>query len=426
MKYSSFIICLASATASLSGYTQDYRQLHHTADSLSRQKDYYPAARIYLQSATAADFKSQRASGLYDAACSYSLAGNKDSAFIALHQSIDAGYNNLSHLLTDKDLEALHGEKEWRPLVQSVKPDKKVLNQDPARASLITDDIHRFWRAYERAEKDTADRIAIYKRYYFDSASRGMEDYMGLKVSSIRGFIKHHDERPVFYRAIRENTLKVDSLKPAIYSCFNKLKTLYPQAQYPDVYFIVGAFTSAGTVSNAGLLIGIDQACRTDDIPVNELTLWQKNNFNPLRNLPGIISHELIHFEQDELLKMDDTTTLFAVEVEGMADFLGEMISGKNINQRLHDWAKGKERRIWQAFTKDMYFDRYSNWIANSDQETPDNPADQGYWIGYQICQAYYRNATDKHQAIYDMLHFKNATAFLKASKWEEMVASYP
>jgi hypothetical protein len=113
-------------------------------------------------------------------------------------------------------------------------------------------------------------------------------------------------------------SLSAYSLKPAIYTCFYKWKTIYPQAQFPDVYFIVGAFTSAGTVSNAGLLIGIDQVCR------------------------------------DELLKMQDTTTLFAVEVEGMADFLGEMISGKNINQRLHDWAKGKERKIWQAFTKDM------------------------------------------------------------------------
>ncbi|HXB91672.1 MAG TPA: hypothetical protein VNU72_05250, partial [Puia sp.] len=93
--------------------------------------------------------------------------------------------------------------------------------------------------------------------------------------------------------------------------------------------------------------------------------------------------------------------------------------------QRLHDWAKGKEKQIWKAFTKDMFLNRYNNWIANSDQETPDNPADQGYWIGYQICRAFYINAVDKRQAIYDMLHFKDARGFLLKSRWLEMVTAY-
>jgi hypothetical protein len=418
-------ISIALLILSVRTYSQSYSQLRWNADSLYKAGNYQGATRSYLRSAALADFKLQRTGSLYSAGCCYSLAGNKDSAFIALRESIHAGYNDKGHLLKDKDLNTLHGEKEWEPLVQSVQEEKKVLNTEPARAALITEDIHRFWEAYDLAQKDTANRVAIYKKYYFDRASRGMQDYMGLKVNSIRSFIKHFDKRPVFYRAIRNNTLQADSLKPVIYACFEKLKTIYPQVIFPDIYFIMGAFTSGGTSSDAGLLIGINQVCKTDDIPVDELNLWEKNNFNYLHNLPGMVSHELIHFQQGELLQSDDTTTLFSVVVEGMADFLGEMISGKNINQRLHTWARGKEKSIWQAFTKDMYFNRYNNWIANSNQETPDNPADQGYWIGYQICRAYYMNATDKRQAIYEMLHVKNAREFLQKSKWEEMVTSY-
>lgn len=178
------------------------------------------------------------------------------------------------------------------------------------------------WQAYDLAQKDTANKAAIYKKYFWGKASRGMQDYMGLKVRSIGAFVRHYDQHAIFYGAIRKNTLQVDSLKPAIYTCFEKLKAIYPQAIFPDVYFVMGAFTSAETVSNAGLLIGINQVCKTDDIPLDELSLWEKNNFNPLQNLPGIISHELIQFQQDRLLKSDDTTTLMPVLVEGAASYL--------------------------------------------------------------------------------------------------------
>jgi len=424
-KLSAIIIFSLLLVCSWQAHSQDYRQLHKRADSLYKAKAYQKAARLNLESVALADFDLQKRNGLYRAACCYSLAGSRDSAFTILNKCIHAGYSDREHLLQDKDLDVLHEDKEWEQLIGSVKEGKKVLNAEPRKASLVTNDIHRFWQAYDLAQKDTANRVAIYKKYYFDKASLGMQDYMGLKVSSIKAFVHHYDQHAEFYAAIRANTLQADSLKPGIYTCFEKLKEIYPQALFPDVYFVMGAFTSAGTVSDAGLLIGVNQVCKKDGVPLGELSLWEKNNFNPLQNLPGIISHELIHFQQDELLKSDDTTTLMPVLIEGMADFLGEMISGKNINQRLHTWAKGKEKRIWQAFLKDMNYNRYNNWIANANQETPDNPADQGYWIGYQICRVYYMHATDKRQAIYDMLHFTNAREFLKKSKWEEIVASY-
>jgi len=425
MKSFPAIVVIVLMTFSLSTYSQNYKQLHKAADSLYKAKAYPGAARLYLESAAIADFKLQKTGSLYRAACCYSLAGDRDSAFMILRKAIKAKYSDKAHLLADKDLDALHKEKEWTQLAASVKEEKKVLNKAPRQASLVTEDIHRFWQAYDLAQKDTASRAAIYKKYYFDKASRGMEDYMGLKVGSIAAFVRHYDQRAQFYHAIRHNTLQADSLKPAIYTCFEQLKAMYPPAVFPDVYFVMGAFTSAGTVSDAGLLIGVNQICKTDNTPLGELSLWEKNNFSPLQNLPAVISHELIHFQQSELLKMDDTTTLFPVLIEGMADFLGEMISGKNINQRLHTWAKGKEKRIWDAFLKDMNYNRYYNWIANASQETPDHPADQGYWIGYQVCRAYYMNAVDKKQAIYDMLHFANAMEFLKKSGWEEVVAGY-
>lgn len=85
-----------------------------------------------------------------------------------------------------------------------------------------------------------------------------------------------------------------------------------------------------------------------------------------------------------------DTTLLCACILEGMADFLGELISGKTSNEQLHIFAKGKEKIIWKNFKKEMYLNKADNWIANSEKETTDKPADLGYWAGYEICKAYY------------------------------------
>jgi hypothetical protein len=42
--------------------------------------------------------------------------------------------------------------------------------------------------------------------------------------------------------------------------------------------------------------------------------------------LPYLLAHELIHFQQEEM--KNDTTTLSYVIRKGMADFIGELISG--------------------------------------------------------------------------------------------------
>src|SRR5256885_669161 len=44
-----------------------------------------------------------------------------------------------------------------------------------------------------------------------------------------------------------------------------------------------------------------------------------------------------------------------------------------------------------------------------------EKPADLGYYVGYLITQAYYRNAKDKRKAVYDLLNIQDARAFYEA-----------
>ena len=43
-------------------------------------------------------------------------------------------------------------------------------------------------------------------------------------------------------------------------------------------------------------------------------------------------------------------------------------------------------------------------------------PIDIGHYVGYLITRAYYRNAKDKRQAVYDILNIQDARAFYEAS----------
>jgi hypothetical protein len=392
------------------------------ADSLYKAKKYAPATTYYSAVAQQSDFSAKKVNAYYNMACCLSLQNKTDSALFVLNQAITAGYNNKSHLLVDTDFDVLHQLPGWTTAVNRVKESKKVINTDPAKAGFITTDIHHFWEAYDKALKDTAHFKQIIRKLYFDRASRGMNDYMDLKVGSIDEFVSHIRSAPVFYSAIRKNTLKIDTFKPAFQASYKKFKAIYDDARFPDVYFVIGAFTSGGTVSNAGLLLGVNQSAADSQTPVSELSARMQTRLNQVDGLPDVVAHELIHYQQDGMKQ--DTTTLSYVIREGMADFMGELISGRNASAKLATWATGKEKRIWNKFTTDMYQNRYDNWIANSKQSGPDNPPDQGYWIGYQICRAYYNQAANKKQAIYDMLHIRDYQAFLKTSGWESKVAA--
>jgi hypothetical protein len=388
-------------------------KLNRKADSLYQAKNYTQAGRYYVATAKSYGFKALQKGALYNAACSYALAGETDSAMIVLKQAVANGYKNTAHLKTDSDLNTLHNRADWLALITLLE-NMPAENADPYKAKLVTTDVKNFWKAYDLAQKDTTHRLDIYKKYYIDAGTDGLQDYFAYKINNMPFFVKAHDEKPEFYKAIRKNTYTVDQQKAQMQNGFVKMKELYPAALFPNIYFVIGAFSSGGTSSDNGLLIGLDQAVRSPDIPVDELSLWQRNNFTYLKDLPNLIAHELVHYNQKNMAQ--DTTLLRAVLVEGMADFIGELTSGRTANDRLHVWAKGKEKQIWADFEKEMYLKRAYNWIANSNQETVDHPADLGYWVGYQICKAYYNKSADKKKAVEDMLNIKDYKGFYDKS----------
>lgn len=396
---------------------QSITELGRMGDSCYAVKEYKKAISYYLKADKKGLTKNQRKNALYNVACCYGLLKNKDKAYEYLVNVIKThDYKNIIQVQNDPDLEILHGTEEWEKLIRWMQAHRSDF-ANPRKAEIITKDVRQFWKAYDEALKDTNNRKEIFQKRYFDIGTEGLDDYFYFKIRNMDLFVKNLSIKDKFFKSIRRNTFKTEEYKPQITRIFEKMKEIYPEARFPNVYFVIGRFNSGGTSTDAGLLVGLDMMTKSDDIPLDELSLWERNNYCRIDKLPHLVAHELVHYEQRITT---DTTLLNNAILEGMADFIGEIISGKVANERQFIFAKGKEKQIWEEFKKEMYLDKSSNWIANSTQETPDRPADLGYWMGYQICKSYYDEATDKPKAIKDMLNMKDSKLFLEKSKLGE------
>ncbi len=287
---------------------------------------------------------------------------------------------------------------------------------DPDAAKLITTDVENFWRSYDKAS--SMDLAEVLDRDYLKPGSPGLKDFLRLRIRDADTLAKTINAHPKYYASIRESTLRVPAMKKRIRSSFYALKHLYPDAVFPDVYFVIGRLSSGGTTSARGLLIGTEMYARTSKEPDAELTEWHKQVLTAVESLPLIVAHELIHVQQKHPLTRKSSLLAQSI-IEGGADFLGELISGDHINRHLHSYGNEREVALWNEFRKEMDRDKVSGWLYNGG-ETKGRPADLGYYVGYKVVESYYLQTPDKRNAIKDILTIEDFSKFLKASGYEE------
>jgi len=282
---------------------------------------------------------------------------------------------------------------------------------DPGDARLITSDITHFWEAFDAmAGGDSAN---VMQTIYFDRGSQGLTDFVRLRIGDAGALLDVIEAHPRYYAALRESSLRVATMETDIFKSFQNLKRIYPDAHFPNVYFLIGRMNSGGTTSDAGLLIGTDMYGLADGTPVDELGEWHRQVIKPINGIPYIVAHELIHFQQPPL-PGDKRTLLAACIREGSADFISELISGRHVNGHVHDFCLPREAELWSEFEEVMDGGEYDGWLYGGQPEG--RPADIGYFIGYRIAQSYYEQADDKQAAISDILLVDDFPAFLIAS----------
>jgi len=265
-------------------------------------------------------------------------------------------------------------------------------SNSPDSVRFVTGDIDNFWKAFDHYKKDTS--INTFGKEYIDIGSDGVKGFTPYRIRSADNLYKIVKKRQADYEKVRSNTLRIKEKEKQCRATFYALKYLYPQAKFPPVYFVIGAYNSGGTSGDQGLFIGAEM----------------QNNID---GLPGIVAHELIHFQQN--LNGENPTLLQQSIIEGSADFIGELISGTRGDDAANNYGNAHAEQLCKEFVSLMNGTERNDWLYGTSKKD-DRPNDLGYWIGYQITAHYYTKAKDKKQAIYDILNIKDYTDFLKKS----------
>ncbi len=117
-----WIACAILQACSTPGFNERaaYLDFSDLGDSLYHAGRYREAAMQYSR-AVALRPELARSNDMYNAACSWALAGEVDSAFFHLQQVVSThGYAKSGHLQEDGDLQSLHADTRWAPLVAAV------------------------------------------------------------------------------------------------------------------------------------------------------------------------------------------------------------------------------------------------------------------------------------------------------------------
>jgi hypothetical protein len=298
-------------------------------------------------------------------------------------------------------------------LFASVSVAQSEVYTDPDAAKFVTSDIELFWKAYDKATPD--NDLIVFRDEYLKKGSEGLKEFSRLRIGNSCNLVGTISQAKAYYDALREPSMRVADFEPQVRKSFHRLKELYPDSVFPDVYFLIGRMSSAGTLSPKGLYIGVDMFGANTPGITDGLSDWHRAVLGATDRIPFVVVHEAIHYQQKY---PHAVSTLLARSLkEGVADFVAELASGDNINPHLHKYGNPIERELWLEFEKEMLGQDLSNWLYQG-EEAKTRPADLGYYMGYKIAESYYKHSSDKKMAVKEMLEITDFPAFLAASKY--------
>lgn len=133
MKTTTFLLTFLISMVVVFGQNSNpkYDAIISKADSLYRLADYKNSAQAFSRAFNVPGAEITM-NHRYNAACSYALANNADSAFANLNYlATYMNYSRYSHIISDPDLKSLYPDSRWTSLLETVKT-----NKDKAYAKL--------------------------------------------------------------------------------------------------------------------------------------------------------------------------------------------------------------------------------------------------------------------------------------------------
>lgn len=285
----------------------------------------------------------------------------------------------------------------------------------PDSARVETADVARFFEAAgalpAAATRRDSARV-LFERYYYPG-SDGLLDFIERRIGSAFQLADRIRDRPAYYAHLPRSLAGLAVIAPRIRAALERFEETWPEAVFADVYFVIGRMNSGGTTSQDKLLIGAEMYGRDTAAPTGELNEWERRVLRDTSMVVAIVIHELMHVNQLPMPGTSATVLAQAIR-EGGADFVAELVTGRNINDHVHAWANPREHEVWEEFRRAMDGREYGRWFGNSGEAG--RPPDLGYYVGYRIAKALYDRSPDKRRAIGEILRFTDPNALLAAS----------
>jgi uncharacterized protein YjaZ len=147
--------------------------------------------------------------------------------------------------------------------------------------------------------------------------------------------------------------------------------------------------------------------------PLEELPPFLQTVDLSAMSIPCLVVHELVHYQQ---VYSGAASLLNQALREGVADFLAmRTVHCTAAASVVYEYGDAHEAALWSEFQEAMRGTDLQQWLYNG-PTSPDRPANLGYWMGYQIAEAYFAKASDKEQAVYDLLHVSDPAQLLARS----------
>lgn len=266
-----------------------------------------------------------------------------------------------------------------------------------------TGDVDRFYALYDSAAgRPTADQLQA----YLDEGSTGLTHLAKVRRVTGARMADAMAARPEIYVEARACADHLPRVRARVAEGLARFIDQYPEAQFPSATFVIGRGRPVAVGSPVdGIQVGLEALCATHFI-----------NPDIEDRFVGVLIHEYVHTQQaPELTEKEQFTVLEVSMAEGVAEFVTELMIGAPAYAYLAPQTRGRELEIETAFVADQDKTDLSAWVYNS---TPEKPGDLGYWVGYRIAKAYYRNAPDKREALRQILQITDVKAFMAASGW--------
>lgn len=271
-----------------------------------------------------------------------------------------------------------------------------------AAVEIQTEDVTRFYEVFEAAHgRPTSEQL---QAGYLDRGTAGLRNLTQMRNVTAENIARAIATQPEIYTNARSCLAALPRIRERLILTFDKLLDLYPEAQKPPVTILVSRGKPVAIAGpGKGVQVALEALCSGN--AARYLGADVDDRF------VSLIAHEYIHVQQPPERK--NPTVLERALEEGVADFVGELVSGRVSNVAVHASAKGREREIEARFAADLDKHDLSAWFDNT---TPEDVGQLGYWVGYRIAKAYYQRAPDKRAAIREMIQMTDANAFLKKS----------